>query len=166
LHTCTLQDRTEDKTMRSTEATGGHMPEAAAEQALWHARLIVSAMKENEGVALDFSPESVRHLDALLKMLHMNGLTVERVPKILFQTGCYLGQVVVNACPGSRWMHPGEVDPPLDAADFPDPVVVHPGGVVWAPIARAVNVLRDPARNSLLESCLGEIGRCGPAMKF
>jgi hypothetical protein len=106
-------------------ASEGDMPEGAVEQALWHAQLIVSAMKENEGVALDYSPDSVRHLDALLRMLHKNGLTVERVPKILFQTGCYLGQVVVNACPESKWMHPEEFHPPLDAADFPDPVIAH-----------------------------------------
>lgn len=141
------------------------MPAAAAEQALWHAQLIVSAFKENEGIALDYSPDSVRHLDALLRMFHKNGLTVERVPKILFQTGCYVGQVVVNACPKSKWMHAEDFDPPLDSADFPDPVIAHPDNVIWAPMTRAVKVLRDPENNSLLVSCLGEIERYSSAKK-
>lgn len=137
------------------------MPEGAAEQALWHAELIVSAMKQNQGLALDYTPDSVRHLDALLSMLRSNGVTVERVPKILFQTGCYLGQVVVNAYPESKWMHPQEYDPPLDASDFPDPVISHPNGLIWAPITKAVKVLREPEQGSLLDSCLHEIKRCG-----
>lgn len=146
-----------------TGAQEGDWPEAAAEQAAWHAQLIVSAMQENEGVTLDYSPDSVRHLDSLLAMFHKNGLTVERMPKILFQTGCYLGQVVVNACPESRWMHPEELDPPLDPADFPDPVIAHADGVIWAPMAKAMKVLRDPEHHSLLAACAAEIERYGPA---
>jgi hypothetical protein len=56
---------TENSMKRSmNSASEGDMPEGAVEQALWHAQLIVSAMKENEGVALDYSPDSVRHLYA------------------------------------------------------------------------------------------------------
>jgi hypothetical protein len=58
-------------------------------------------------------------------------------------------------------MHPEEFHPPLDAADFPDPVIAHPDNVIWAPITKAVKVLRDPEHNSLLECCLGEIKRYG-----
>ena len=94
------------------------MPAAAGEQALWHAQLIVSAMKENSAVDLDYSPDSLRHLDTLLKMFHANGLTVARMGKTVFQIGCYLGQVVVNSCPNTKWMHPEEFDPPLDKTNL------------------------------------------------
>jgi len=144
----------------------GDMPAEASEQALWHAQLIVAAMKENQGVTLDYSPDSVRHLDALLKMFHENGLTVERVPKTLFEIGCYAGQVVVNACPGSKWMHAEDFDPPLDATEFPEPVVFHrDNNVIWAPITKAVKVLRDPANGSLHSSCLQEIQLNGLARR-
>ena len=135
------------------------MPAAAAEQALWHAKLIVAGMEKNEGITLDYSPESVRHLDTLLTTFHKKGFTAERVPKIFFQIGCYIGQVVVTACPKSKWMHAEDFDPPLDSADFPDPVIAHPDNVIWAPMTRAVKVLDDPENNSLLASCLGEIER-------
>lgn len=146
-------------------APSEEMPAAAGAQALWHAQLIVSAMKDNENIALDFSPESVRHLDDLLKKFHKGGITVARVPKIVFQVGCYVGQVVVNACPSSKWMHAEDFDPPLDATDFPEPVIAHPDNVIWAPMARAAKVLNDPENNSLLASCLGEIQRYAPGKR-
>jgi hypothetical protein len=136
----------------------GDMPAEASEQALWHAQLIVAAMKQNQGITLDYGPDSLRHLDDLLKMFHGQGITVERVPKILFEIGCYAGQVVVNACSGSKWMHAQDFDPPLDATEFPEPVIFHrPNNVIWAPITRAAKVLRDPESNSLHVSCIQEI---------
>ena len=125
------------------------MPIAAAEQALWHAELIVPMMKENENITLDYSLESLQHVDDLLKTFHNGGITVARIPKIIFQIGCYFGQVVVNACPGSRWMHPVDIDPSLPMSDL---VVQHPNNIVWAPMTTAVKVLEDPAKNSLLAS--------------
>jgi hypothetical protein len=136
------------------------MPAAAAEQALWHAQLIVPMMKENSNVTLDYSPDSLRHLDDLLKMFHKNGITTARVPKIIFQVGCYLGQVVVNACPGSTWKHPKDIDTSLDMSDL---VIQHPDNVIWAPITTAAKVLQDPANNNLLSSCLGAIKIYGAA---
>lgn len=137
-----------------------NMPTAAAEQALWHAQLIIPAMKENENVTLDYSPDSLQHLDNLLKMFHKNGITVERVPKIIFQVGCYLGQVVVNACPGLKWMHPNDIDPSLPMSDL---VIQYPDNTVWAPMTTTVKVLQDPINNSLLASCLNAIQIYGTA---
>ena len=125
------------------------MPTTAAAQAFWHAELFVPVMKENENITLDYSLESLQNVDHLLKKFHEDGITVARIPKIVFQIGCYLGQVVVNACPGSRWMHPKDIDPSLPMSDL---VVQHPPNIVWAPMTTAVKVLEDPANNSLLAS--------------
>lgn len=130
------------------------MPTTAPEQAMWHAELIVPAMKENENVTLDYSPESLKHLDKLLHSFHKSGLTVERMPKTLFQIGCYLGQVVVNACPGSKWMHPKDIDSSLPMSDL---VILFPDNVVWAPTSSAVRALQEPGNNSLFTSCSNAI---------
>jgi len=48
-------------------------------------------MKENEDVTLDYSPDSLRHFDNFLKMFQKNGISVEQIPKIVFQVGCHSG---------------------------------------------------------------------------
>jgi hypothetical protein len=133
------------------------MPKEAAAQALWHAQLIVPAMKEMEGVTLDWNPDSMRYFDALLKKFHQTGITAKRVPKIAFQIGCYLGQVVINMCPESKWMHPEDCTPNLNPSDFPYPVVFHPNNLIWSPITKVVKAFDDPESNSLLATCIEEI---------
>jgi hypothetical protein len=120
-----------------------------AEYAAKHAQAIVDAMKKNEGISLDFAPHSIRELDAVLMKFHQTGLTVERIPSVLFRMGCYVGEVILRKLPASRWANPEDITPRLDPNFFPFIVIKHPGGSIWAPINKTFAVLDDPKSNSL-----------------
>jgi hypothetical protein len=138
------------------------MPEAADEQAMWHAQLILPAMKEIQGITLDFSIDSLRHFDQLLTGFHQQGIGIHQIPKIVFQIGCYLGQVVVNECPGSVWKHPEDISPSLNMADL---VIQHPDGLIWSPMKTVVKKLEDPSNHSLLATALQAASMYGAAAR-
>jgi hypothetical protein len=133
-----------------------------AENAARHAQAIVDAMKENEGIALDFTPNSIRELDGVLMKFHQKGLTIERIPSILFRIGCYVGEVILRKLPESQWVNPTDVTPPLDQNLFPFIVIKHSCGSIWAPVNKAFAVLDDPNSNSLSFSFNSELASRQP----
>jgi hypothetical protein len=133
-----------------------------AEYAARHADVIVEAMRTNEGILLDFTPNSIRELDAVLMKFHLGGLTIERIPSLLFRIGCYVGEVLLRKLPQSNWANPTDIKPPVDRNLFPFIVVQHPGGSFWAPINKTFAVLEDPNSNSLHFSFSAELASRRP----
>lgn len=63
---------------------------------------VVKAVKENEGVELDYSVKSLETIDGLVGRFRENGCTVEDMEITLFIFGCYVGEVFVRNA-GATW---------------------------------------------------------------
>lgn len=129
------------------------------EHAAHHAHSFVEAMLANENIALDYTLESLRDIDGLLKRMHGAGATVERIPSILFRIGCYVGEVFCILRPSSLWVNPSEFLPEEERHLFPFIALRHPDASLWAPINKAFVVLESPQTDSLHYSCSAELAR-------
>ncbi|MCW5767859.1 MAG: hypothetical protein KIT19_04185 [Phycisphaeraceae bacterium] len=58
------------------------------------ADVIVETTQRIEGVALDYTPESLREVDRLLLTLREDGLRVRHLVDPIFCFGCYVGEVM------------------------------------------------------------------------
>ncbi len=106
---------------------------ATAEKAGDFAELAVQAARQQAGIALDFTVESLERLDAEVESLRDEGYTGEDVAEALFVFGCYLGEVMVRRLSGG-WI---DARRSTLGAICPWPmVVVLPGGSTWDPIGK------------------------------
>ncbi len=69
------------------------------------AEAIVETIKRIEGVALDYSPESLRDVDKILLRFHEDGMRVRFIADPLFCLGCYVGEVMCRRL-GAQWVDP------------------------------------------------------------
>jgi len=79
-------------------------PENAAGFAEWAVNLV----NDLEGIALDYSIDSLEQIDGILERFHQERVTVEQVWVTLLSFGCYVGEVIVRNNPGARWESLGE----------------------------------------------------------
>ena len=106
---------------------------ATAENAREHARLAVQVARQDFETVLDFSPESLETVDALIESLREEGLTGEDAAETLFVFGCYLGEVIGRAL-GGTWL-PTPRSALAKISPWPM-VVVLPGGSAWDTIGK------------------------------
>lgn len=69
------------------------------------AEVIVETTKRIEGVALDYTPESLKEVDRILLRFHEDGMRVRYIADPLFCLGCYVGEVMCRRL-GARWVEP------------------------------------------------------------
>lgn len=65
------------------------------------AAMAVPVVEENYGVALDYSPASLKRLDVIIDDLRRDQ-RFEALQTLLFSIGCYVGEVLVRHA-GGRW---------------------------------------------------------------
>lgn len=71
------------------------------------ADVIVETTQRIEGVALDYTPESLKEVDKILLRFHEDGMRVRYIADPLFCLGCYVGEVMCRRL-GARWVEPPE----------------------------------------------------------
>jgi hypothetical protein len=119
---------------------------ATPEAAPLHARECVSAVKNVDGVELDYSVESLVTLDGILEGLREDGTRSRQVGETLFSFGCYVGEVFVRHA-GGRWRSPRGT-PMAGASGFPL-IIELPGGSFCNPIGKVFKRLDEGREHDL-----------------
>jgi hypothetical protein len=117
------------------------LPSNAAEIA----GMTVPVVQQNYGVALDYSPASLKELDTVVDDLRRDQ-RFEAVQTLLFSMGCYVGEVLVRHA-GGRWRTTEEIGMGKVASS---PIAVEmPGGRGCNPIARVYRRFQKGREDSL-----------------
>jgi hypothetical protein len=66
------------------------------------ADLVVPVAREVSGADLDYSPNSLCHVDRIIETFRRDGVRLEQIAETLFSFGCYVGEVFVRHA-GGRW---------------------------------------------------------------
>jgi len=98
------------------------------------AAMAVPVVEENYGVALDYSPASLKRLDVIIDDLRRDQ-RFEALQTLLFSLGCYVGEVLVRHA-GGRWrtteeLGLGKVASSPIAVEMPDGRGCNPVGRVY-----------------------------------
>lgn len=120
-------------------------PEFAAQ----HAQIAVDAAINVTGIALDYSPKSLKDVDAIIGGFHLEGLTANQIGETVFTFGCYAGEVFVRHNSGV-WKMPSEIDLPAALSDDNNMMLLAlPNDVVCNPIGKAFKLLEQGEGESL-----------------
>jgi hypothetical protein len=66
---------------------------------------IVEMAKELDGIDLDYSVDSLKHVDVILEGFRGDkSVTPKSIAATLFKFGCYVGEVIVRNNPGAHWI--------------------------------------------------------------
>ena len=108
-------------------------------------------------IDMDWSVDSLVHIDRALAEWHAKGAPLDAVNKSLYAMGSYAGEVMLRHARG-RWIDaPGHGDR-SGAIDDAFLVVELEGGARWAPIALCVNALLSGPDHSLLRTARALLG--------
>ncbi len=107
------------------------------------AELVVKNMREQDGVMLDYSQESLKEIDKALVSMHAEGVPPQAVADMVFCFGCYVGEVMRRKY-GGEW-----VEPPKDIPLGPFPVLQFGNGGQCGPIRKAFKCLQNGAGDSV-----------------
>jgi uncharacterized protein DUF6278 len=109
------------------------------------AGMAVPVVQQNYGVELDYSPVSLKKLDAIVDDLRRDQ-RFESVQTLLFSMGCYVGEVLVRHA-GGRWRTAEELGMGNGAIS---PIAVEmPGGRGCSPVARVYRRFQKGREDSL-----------------
>ncbi len=102
-------------------------------------------VQQNYGVALDYSPGSLKELDAIVDDLRRDQ-RFEALQTLLFSMGCYVGEVLVRHA-GGRWRRTEELGMGKVASS---PIAVEmPDGRGCNPVARVYRRFQKGREDSL-----------------
>jgi len=113
-----------------------------------HAEIAVALAKNLDQVLLDYSPQSLRTIDRIIRRFYRDGRTEDQMAETIFCFGCYAGEVLARATQG-RWREAGDVVPEKLLQFYPFMVIELPNGTVWSPIAKAFKQLANGSEDSL-----------------
>lgn len=113
-----------------------------------YAEKVVELTRDNTGVELDFSVESLTRVDKLMLRWRENGSTSEGMPMQVSLFGCYLGEVIIRNH-GGRWRQ--------EASGCPV-VLELPDGTICNPKGQASKLLDNGPEDSLLLFCQAVTG--------
>jgi len=99
------------------------------------AQQFVDAVKNNEGIELDYSIGSLEFVDKFLQRFSDEGLTVNDFAETIFVTGAYVGEVMIKNNDGV-WLRQEDANLPNGITMTPI-VVKLSNGNVTDPIAKA-----------------------------
>jgi hypothetical protein len=108
------------------------------------AGMTLPVVQQNYGVALDYSPASLKELDAIVDDLRRDQ-RFESVQTLLFSMGCYVGEVLVRHA-GGRWRSTEDLG--MGVASSPIAVEM-PDGRGCNPIARVYRRFQVGREDSL-----------------
>jgi hypothetical protein len=109
------------------------------------AGMTVPVVLQNYGVTLDYSPASLKELDAIVDDLRRDQ-RFEAVQTLLFSMGCYVGEVLVRNA-GGRWRTAEDLG--MDKAAVSPIAVEMPGGKAFSPVARVYRRFQKGREDSL-----------------
>jgi hypothetical protein len=109
------------------------------------ARMTLPVVQQNYGLALDYSPASLKELDKIVDDLRRDQ-RFEAVQTLLFSMGCYVGEVLVRNA-GGRWRTTEELGMGRVASS---PIAVEmPDGRGYNPVARVYRRFQKGREDSL-----------------
>jgi hypothetical protein len=113
------------------------------------ANIAVTAARNVSGIELDYSPESLSKVDAIVNGFHQEGLKPSQIGETVFTFGCYVGEVFVRNDDGV-WKMPSDTNLPDAIKDNNNMmVVVLPKSTVCNPIGKAFKLLELGESESL-----------------
>src|SRR5690348_17123504 len=68
-----------------------------------HAATAVAAVRDIEGIDLEYAPESLEVVDRILEDMRSDGAGSDEVAETLWAFGCYVGEVFVHHA-GAQWI--------------------------------------------------------------
>jgi hypothetical protein len=108
------------------------------------AGMTLPVVRQNYGVALDYTPASLKELDTIVDDLRRDQ-RFEALQTLLFSMGCYVGEVLVRHA-GGRWRATEE----LGMGKASSPIVVEmPDGRGCNPVARVYRRFQKGREDSL-----------------
>ena len=102
-------------------------------------------------IEMDWSLESLAHIDRVLGEWHAGGAPMEKVNKSLYSMGSYAGQVLLRLATG-RWVDPSDDEKQVEELDNMFLMVELEDGRTWHPIALCIAALNEGPQHSLLRS--------------
>jgi hypothetical protein len=109
------------------------------------AGMTLPVVRQNYGVELDYSPASLKDLDAIVDDLRRDQ-RFEAVQTLLFSMGCYVGEVLVRHA-GARWRTTEDLGTGQAAIS---PIAVEmPDGRGCSPVARVYRRFQKGREDSL-----------------
>lgn len=108
-------------------------------------------------IDMDWSIDSLVHIDRALAEWHAKGAPLDAINKSLYAMGSYAGEVMLRHARG-RWIDPPGQDDKAGAIDDAFLVLELADGRRWAPIAICVNALLDGPDHSLLRTARALLG--------
>ncbi|HEV3158112.1 MAG TPA: hypothetical protein VGZ00_12270 [Candidatus Baltobacteraceae bacterium] len=112
-----------------------------------HAALAVEAARHGSKVDLDYSPESLATVDAIIEQMRNDGIPVDKVGESLFSFGCYVGEVLVRN-DGAFWRDT-ELTPLKDKMGLFSLIVELGNGSFCNPIGKVFKRLENGSVDSL-----------------
>ncbi len=118
-------------------------PEAAKHLA----EIAAGPIAQSEQVTLDYSPESLKQVDAMVLRWRAAGSTEETLRKTLIVLGCYVGEVMVRNIEGAKWLVTTEKERPI----FGDtPILVEWGGNISNPLGKVFKLMGNGEEDSVV----------------
>jgi hypothetical protein len=106
----------------------------------------VQAAKNIEGITLDYSPESLKHIDRIVLQLRNGGVPMKQIGGTLVAFGCYVGEVLVRNL-SAHWDYPNEKE---RAVGFDILGVRMKKGGFWHPIGKVFKLMANGDEDSVV----------------
>ena len=116
-----------------------------AKNAPLFARDIVEVAQQIPGMDLDYSPASLRHVDAIIEDMRRDGAPLDAVGETLFGFGTYVGEVFVRNA-GAVWIDFDESHRKFTSHAFG---IELPGGAVRNPLGKVFKRFANGAEDSV-----------------
>jgi hypothetical protein len=109
------------------------------------AQKAATAIQNIDGVVLDYSHDSLKHIDEIVLRFRSKGTSPQAIGSTLFVFGCYVGEVIAQQL-GAKWDMPNEEERRLG---FDWMGVRTANGAFWDPIAKVFKLLRNGDEDSV-----------------
>ena len=116
------------------------------ENARAYAEMAVKGAKHVDNIDLDYSPESLEAVDAIIDRFHKQGVSAEQIGATLFAFGCYVGEVFIRSI-GGAWRKEEETEMRGLAGFFL--VVELPNEKICNPIGKVFKRVQDGEAENL-----------------
>lgn len=113
------------------------------------AQIVVDVTKNVENIDLDYSPDSLRHVDQIVNRFHDEGLTENQIGETVFTFGCYVGEILVRNNAGVWKLPKQSLIAKFLRGDENMMVVELPNGTVCNPIGKTFKLLSDGSTESV-----------------
>jgi len=114
------------------------------------AQIAVNTMRKAGGHALDYTPASLEHVDALLEAWRLEGMDSESARALVTALGCYVGEVIAREG-RAVWMFAGDIQEGSGSGYPPNLLVIRlKNGIVANPLGKVAKRLDNGPEDSLV----------------